>query len=137
MVKIFLSINNNEEVILLPITPPEIEKEREWESSEVEGLRQSVNIIKNKRLDTLKIETFFPGVEYPFSLSNEMSPQEYVDTIERWQERRVPLRLIITEDGETIENMAVSIVAFKTRKGKTKDLDYVLELKEFPFVEVK
>jgi len=136
MVKIYLSINNNEEVILLPVTPEEYEISEPWNNQEVEGLNQAMNIIQNKGLSSLSIETFFPSKDYPFLLSRDMWGMEYVETIKRWRERRVPLRLIITNDGETEVNMAVTIDGFTYSKDKSGDINYKLDLKEFKFVEV-
>src|SRR6056297_564282 len=136
MVKIYLSINNNEEVILLPVTPEEYEISEPWNNQEVEGLNQAMNIIQNKGLSSLSIETFFPSKDYPFLLSRDMWGMEYVETIKRWRERRVPLRVIITNDGETEVNMAVTIDGFTYSKDKSGDINYKLDLKEFKFVEV-
>ena len=136
MVKIYLSINNNEEVILLPVTPQEYEITESWNNQEVEGLNQAMNIIQNKGLSTLPIKSFFPSKNYPFLLSREMWGMEYVETIKRWRERRVPIRLIITDNGETEVNMAVTIDNFTYSKGKSGDIDYKLDLKEFKFVTV-
>ena len=136
MVKIYLSINNNEEVILLPVTPEEYEISEPWNNQEVEGLNQAMNIIQNKGLSSLSIETFFPSKDYPFLLSRDMWGMEYVETIKRWRERRVPLRLIISNDGETEVNMAVTIDNFSYSKDKSGDVKYKLDLKEFKFVEV-
>jgi hypothetical protein len=61
---------------------------------------------------------------------------EYVETIKRWRERRVPLRLIITNDGKAEVNMAVTIDNFTYSKDKSGDIKYKLDLKEFKFVEV-
>jgi hypothetical protein len=136
MVKIYLSINNNEEVILLPVTPEEYEISEPWNNQEVEGLNQVMNIIQTKGLSSLSIESFFPSKDYPFLLSRDMWGMEYVETIKRWRERRVPLRLIITNDGKAEINMAVTIDNFTYSKDKSGDIKYKLDLKEFKFVEV-
>ncbi len=136
MVKIYISINNNEEVILLPVTPEEYEVSESWNNQEVEGLNQTMNIIQNKGLSILPIESFFPSKDYPFLLSREMWGMEYVETIKRWMDRKVPIRLIITDKGETEVNMAMTIDSFTYSKDKSGDINYKLDLKEFKFVEV-
>lgn len=136
MVKIYLSINNNEEVILLPVTPEEYEISEPWNNQEVEGLNQVMNIIQTKGLSSIPLESFFPSKDYPFLLSRDMWGMEYVETIKRWRERRVPLRLIITNDGKAEVNMAVTIDNFTYSKDKSGDIKYKLDLKEFKFVEV-
>ncbi len=136
MVKIYISINNNEEVILLPVTPEEYEISEEWENQEVAGLRQPMNIIQNKKLATTSIESFFPSKDYPFLLNRSMWGMEYVETIKRWRQRRVPIRFIITKSGKPVVNMPVTIDSFTYSEDKSGDIKYTLDLKEFIFVEV-
>lgn len=136
MVKIYISINNNEEVILLPVTPEEYEISEEWENQEVAGLRQPMNIIQNKKLATTSIESFFPSKDYPFLLNRSMWGMEYVETIKRWRQRRVPIRFIITKEGKPVVNMPVTIDSFTYSEDKSGDIKYTLDLKEFTFVEV-
>ena len=136
MVKIYISINNNEEVILLPVTPEEYEISEEWENQEVAGLRQPMNIIQNKKLATTSIESFFPSKDYPFLLNRSMWGMEYVETIKRWRQRRVPIRFIITKSGKPVVNMPVTIDSFTYSEDKSGDIEYTLDLKEFTFVEV-
>lgn len=136
MVKIYISINNNEEVILLPVTPEEYEISEEWENQEVAGLRQPMNIIQNKKLATTSIESFFPSKDYPFLLNRSMWGMEYVETIKRWRQRRVPIRFIITKSGKPVVNMPVTIDSFTYSEDKSGDIKYTLDLKEFTFVEV-
>lgn len=136
MVKFYISINNNEEVILLPVTPEEYEVSEEWENQEVAGLRQPMNIIQNKKLATTSIESFFPSKDYPFLLNRSMWGMEYVEAIKRWRQRRVPIRFIITKEGKPIVNMPVTIDFFTYSEDKSGDIKYTLDLKEFTFVEV-
>lgn len=136
MVKIYISINNNEEVILLPVTPAEYEISEPWSNQEVAGLYQFLNLIQTKGLASLNIESFFPIRDYPFVLNREIWGMEYVETIKRWRERRFPLRLVITRQGKAEINMAVTIDNFTYRAGKDGDIYYSLNLKEFAFVKV-
>lgn len=136
MVKIYISINNNEEVILLPVTPEEYEISEEWENQEVAGLRKPMNIIQNKKLATTSIESFFPSKDYPFLLNRSMWGMEYVEVIKRWRQRRVPIRFIITKEGKPVVNMPVTIDSFTYSEDKSGDIEYTLDLKEFTFVEV-
>lgn len=136
MVKIYISINNNEEVILLPVTPEEYEISEEWENQEVAGLRKPMNIIQNKKLATTSIESFFPSKDYPFLLNRSMWGMEYVEVIKRWRQRRVPIRFIITKEGKPVVNMPVTIDSFTYSEDKSGDIKYTLDLKEFTFVEV-
>ncbi|MCB5259639.1 MAG: hypothetical protein LHW48_04090 [Candidatus Cloacimonetes bacterium] len=138
MISIFLSINNNEEVFELPVVPEELEKQSPWQNEEFETMRQQLNLIGLKGLESLEISSFFPIRDYPFLRSREMWGMEYVETIERWRNRRLPLRLVITNDnphGFKL-NEAVTIDEFNYRTGKNGDIYYTMSLKWFPFVKV-
>ena len=137
MDKIYISINNNEEVILLPVTPPEYEISGDWENQELLGLNQPMNIIQQGRLVTTSFESFFPVRDYPFVINRNMWGMEYVEAIQRWRERRVPIRVIITRNGKPHFNMAMTIDGFKYGTDKSGDINYKLDLKEFRFVEVR
>jgi len=137
MVKVYISINNSEEVILLPVTPPEYEVSENWNNQEVAGLYQALNIIQYKGLAKIDISSFFPVRDYPFLLNRNRWGIEYVNTILRWTKRSVPIRLIIIKDGSTEVNMAVSIDGFTYATKKDGDIYYTLNLKEFTFIEVR
>lgn len=137
MVKVYISINNNEEVILLPVSPSEYEVSEPWDNQETMGINGPMNIIQNKGLGATKIESFFPVRDYPFLLNRELWGMEYVEKIKKWRSRKVPIRFIITENGNTEVNMPVTIDNFTYGKSKSGNINYTLELKEFRFVEVK
>lgn len=140
MIKIYLSINSGEEVMLLPVTPEEYEIEDKWDNKEIEGLYQTLNIIGNRGLSTIELSSFFPVRDYPFLLNREMWGAEYVETIKRWQERRIPLRLTIVNTDKSMNfdtvNIPVTIDSFKHRTAKDGDIYYTLSLKEFKFIKV-
>ena len=136
MVKVYLSINNNEEVILFPVSPEEYEPNSPWNNREVVGLKQSLNLIGHKGLITLELKSFFPVREYPFLLNRSMWGMEYVNTIERWRQRRLPMRLVITKDSETDINIPVTIEDFSYKTGKDGDVYFTINFKEFAFVRV-
>lgn len=140
MVHVFLSINNNEEVMLLPVPPSEFDVPSPWRNEKVDGLQQSLNIIGLKGLRSIEIKSFFPaeGHNYPFLLNRSMWGMDYVSTIERWRERRYPLRLIITyPSGKQNLNMAVTLDEFEWGMKQDGDIYYTLEMSEFAFVDTK
>lgn len=136
MVKIHLSINNNEDVILLPVTPPEIEINESWNNAETEGMNQNMNLILNKRLSGLQLSSFFPVRPYPFAADDALTGMEYVKKIKKWWDKKLPLRLVITKDGKTLVNEAVTLDEFTYKIGSDGDIYYTLTLKQFIFVKV-
>lgn len=138
MISIFLSINNNEEVIELPVIPSELNLDAPFSNDTFITMTQSLNLIGNRELRTININSFFPVKDYPFLRSRDMWGMEYVETLEHWRDRRLPVRLIITNDdpnGFNL-NMPVTIDDFNYSTGKSGDIDYTLNLREFTFAKL-
>jgi hypothetical protein len=139
MIQVYLSINNNEEVMQLPVPPEEYNVPSPWKNEQQDGLQQTLNIIGLRGLRSTEIESFFPieGHDYPFLQSRDMWGMEYVDTIERWRERRLPLRLVVVDPkGIKSVNMAVTIDEFDHGVKRDGDIHYTLRMTEFSFVKV-
>lgn len=139
MIEVFLSINNNEEVMQLPVPIEPYQITSPWSNETYESLTQELNLIGLRRLKTLSISSFFPIRDYPFLQNRNMWGKEYVDTIERWRDRRLPLRIIITNSDANMLNinMPVTIEEFTYESHKSGDIHFTLSLREFAFVNIK
>ncbi|TCO69498.1 phage portal protein [Marinisporobacter balticus] len=135
---IFLSINNREQVIQLPIIPASFQIEFSNNNETFNTVSQGdLNIIGNKGLKSFTLETFFPNKEYEFAKSKKYTGDEFVEIILQWVDRRVPIRVvIINKDGGEIVNLAMTIDSFNYGYDKAGDVVYSLTLKEFRFVGV-
>jgi hypothetical protein len=137
MLAIFLSINNNEEVLQLPVPPGEYNVPSPWKNEQADGLQQTLNIIGLKGLRSIEIKSFFPieGHDYPYLQNRGMWGMDYVNTIERWRERRLPLRLVIVDKtGKQNLNMAITLDNFEWGVKQDGDIHYTLQMTEFAFV---
>lgn len=135
MIKIFLSINNNEKVIQLPVPPEDYEVPSPWKNEQSDGMQGSLNRIGRRGLKSIQIKSFFPerGHDYPFLQNRSMWGMDYVEEIERWRARRLPLRLIIVGGGgKKNVNMAVTLDEFDHGIGKSGDIDFSMKMTEFP-----
>ncbi|BBI32490.1 hypothetical protein [Cohnella abietis] len=138
MIQVFLSINNNKEVIQLPVPPPEYDVESPWKIDQVDGLNQSLSLIGLRGLRAIEIKSFFPAADYPFLQNRTMWGMDYVAAIERWRSLRLPLRLVITgTDGKQRLNMPVVIDEFKYGTERNGDVNFSLHLTEFAMVNTK
>lgn len=140
MIEVYLSINNNEEVILFPIPPESYELSDPWQNQQIDGLYQKMNVIGTRDIKTIEISSFFPaeGKNYPFNQNTTMWGMEYVDKINQWRERRYPLRLVIIDSNRNQDvNMPVLIDDFNYGKGQDGDINFTLSLSEFVFVDLK
>ncbi len=103
----FLSFNNYEEVIRLPVNPEmlEIKESGDGKSYSIIELGE-INAITYPKLTELSIESMFPAQWYPFVVypsseaqekeSRLLKPYEYVAMIKRWMVSRRPIRFVFT-----------------------------------------
>lgn len=132
---IVFSINNNAEIMVLPVAP-------EWEISEDQanetynGLSFNIRMIGNPGLRTLEISSFFPSKKYPFvNPYADVDPQAYIDFFRRIKTERIPARIVIT-DKQSVErlNMAVSIDNFVYKYRTNGDADFSVSMTEYIFL---
>ncbi|MNP46267.1 hypothetical protein D3C76_1402540 [compost metagenome] len=134
---IVFSVNNFQEVCKLPIIPSELNIDKPWNNEEFETIGQgTLNLIGLKGLRSLTIESFFPTRRYNFA-RDKRNGWEYVEFFDKWRSKRVPLRVIITDDNEReILNMPCTIDNFTYGLDRAGDIRYSLATKEFVFVKV-
>ena len=131
---IYLSVNNREEVIKLPVVPSSFTITKPRNNKKFETVSGSeLKRIGVSALKGITIESFFPVRDYPFLRDRTYKGQQYVYIIDTWVNRRLPIRLIITD---TPINMAVSVENFEYTIGQDSNLNYVLTLEEFPIINV-
>ena len=139
---IYLSYNNNQERIDLPVLPQNIEVAISGnnKSAEVISLGE-ITKLKLPKQFTLEIASEFPAMWHSYcnvSEPNLRSPYDYIEMIQRWRtsfnanKKLLPIRLVIVTDQLTI-NSPVSIenFTFKEEGGQVGDYSYKLKLKEY------
>lgn len=136
MMDIFLSVNNREEVIQLPIVPKEFKIQSPYNNETFTTINQGdIKLFGERGLKSLVIDTFFPAKEYPFSRNKTMFGWEYVEMIESWRERKLRVRLIAT--GTPI-NLVFTIDDFEYGpQDGSGDIYYSLSLSEFEKIHLK
>lgn len=138
---IYLSYNNNEELIELPILPEKIEISGSGanKSSEVLSLGE-ITQLKLPKLFSLQIDTEFPANWTPVcevSASKLKSPFDYITMIEKWRRTLRPIRFVFT--GSTVDiNSPVSIESFTYTEngGDVGTFKVKIKLKEYRFYGV-
>lgn len=133
MLDFYLSVNNSEEVVHIPVTPPSfsVTNSQSTETFESAGYGW-IKIIGNTELRGVSWDGTFPVHDYPFRRDASMDGQEYYEKLKSWQKRKLPVRLVITSTGfaNISINMAVAIEKLDFDVGTTGDLDYSIELGE-------
>ncbi|MGE8080513.1 hypothetical protein [Peribacillus loiseleuriae] len=132
---IFLSINNREQVIQLPVVPSEFKIPSPMNNEVYTTINQGdIKLIGQRGLKGITIASFFPAKDYPFLRDRSHKGWGYVEVIESWIDRRVPIRLIATG---TPVNLAMVIDNFEYGvQDGSGDVYYSLALSEFKFISL-
>lgn len=136
---IVISVNNNEEVMILPIVPPDIEIDKPWENSEKDSLKYGkIKLIGLPGLTSFSIESFFPvNKNYNFQKNgSEKDGRKYLVFFEKWRAKRVPFRVVITDKQKSeLLNLPMAIDGFKYSFDKVGDVKYSLSFQEYKFIK--
>ena len=137
MYKIIISVNNNEEVWVLPHCPPDFPIPQPAQRHETyEGLSRDYRRIGTLELRHMEWTALFPVRRYSWM------PQEsykdgwaYLDFFERWRDRKVPFRIIVLDSaGVPRLNMPFTLDSLDTRVRKNGDIEYDIAITEYRFV---
>ena len=131
----YLSYNNNEEQLRLPVTPSDFELSQRNNNTVINiNALGEINLIGKKGLASISLSSFFPAQEYYFcKYTGVPKPYECVKMIQKWRDSGRPIRLIIT--GTSI-NYAMTIENFIfSEQDGTRDVYFTLELREYVFTK--
>ncbi|WP_442601722.1 LysM peptidoglycan-binding domain-containing protein [Paenibacillus sp. KN14-4R] len=135
----WLSFNNGEEKLRLPVPPSSFEMQTGSTNTTV-NLNDvgEINLIGKRRLKAISLASYFPIQDDGLCQYRDFpKPQKCVEMIEKWRDSGRPIRLIITGDSLTI-NEAMAIESFNySQKHGPQDIYYSLELKEYRFLNFK
>ena len=130
---IFLSVNNREEVLCLPVLPSEFTITKPQKNDTFETVSQGdLKLIGTVGLKGITINSFFPVRDYTFLKDRTYKGFGYVYVIDTWISRKLPIRLIITD---TPINMVCCVDDFQYTIKKDGDLYYTLTLSEFKLIQ--
>ncbi len=137
MYKIIISINNNEEVIVLPAVPEGIGPEYPQNNEAYQGLSRDYNTIGTMGLWSMPISSFFPvGKRYSFMPPDAFEDGwKYVDFFQRNRPRRLPFRIIMLDSSGVCRlNSPCTVDSFSWQVKRNGDIAYTLSLREYRFV---
>ncbi|RSL29101.1 LysM peptidoglycan-binding domain-containing protein [Salibacterium salarium] len=136
-IEFWISYDNGAEKLRLPVNPETIEVTSPFGYEDVEVARiGEYTIIGERGLREVSFGSFFPRDYNPSycEYADFPSPQECVNTIERWRDTRRPIRLTITGAGI---NLAVTLRSFPIepeRAGNPGDIYYEMSFKQYRFI---
>lgn len=145
-ITIFLSINNEEKTMQIPILPSEIDIPQTLMANETfSTVNGEIQLIGVSKLRKITITSFFPDNPYSFDKTGQagfegwggqgIAAKKRVEELQRWIKRRLPIRLRIPyyniNMGVTIDNFTPKV------KDGSRDIYYTLEMTEFVFPQLK
>lgn len=133
---IIFSVNNNEEIAILPIVP-EGDLSRSQNNQEFETINNgTLNLIGDKGLYTFSITSIFPSQDYHWLKPGSVGdPEFYITFFNKWWNESIPFRVIASKkDGTEWFNLAFLIDDFQHRYRRNGDVAYSLSLSEYPFI---
>jgi nucleoid-associated protein YgaU len=139
-IQFWLSYNNGAERTQLPVNPSQISITSPFGNDDITVSQLGeYTIIGDRYLKEFSFNSFFPRDynEGYCEYSDLLEPWQVVETIERWRDSRMPIRLTVT--GTPI-NYAVTIREFDIdpeKAGNVGDIYFSMSLKEFKFVKVR
>ena len=136
MYQVILSINNNEEVAVLPAVPTDLGPSSP-EQRDYEGLSGDYNTLGPMGLWEMSIASFFPvGRRYSFMPADAWTDGwKYVDFFERNRPRMLPFRDHHSgRERRLPHEQPCSVDQFEWHVKRNGDISYSLTLREYRFV---
>ena len=129
---IYLSVNNREQVLRLPVLPPEFTVSKPHSNEVFETVTKGqLKLIGRPSLKSISWDSFFPVRDYPFLRDRSYRAFGYLYVIDTWIQQKLPIRLIITD---TPINMACCVDDFSYTIKKDGDMNYSITLGEVPLI---
>lgn len=133
MIDFYLSVNNRQTVIQLPVPPAEFSVEKPQGNETFETAAHGwIKLIGKPELKSISFSSFFPVKDYPFLRSRNMWGFSYVEIIDTWKKQKIPIRLTIDTGGISFPCVVDS---FKYSVGSTGDINYEITFGEFNLLE--
>lgn len=131
---------NGENFIIVPVIPKEVTINKPQNIQEFETVSlKKLCFISPADLVGVAWSSFFPCRDYPFVRGERLEAKQYADIIDRWIEKKLPIRLVITGlDSGGAENifMSCAVADFSHKYGTDGDLYYDIGFKEYPLPSV-
>ena len=131
----YLSFNNGEEQLRLPVTPSGFEVVEKHNNTvlNITSLGE-INMIGKKGLASISISSFFPAKEYYFcTYTGFPTPYECIKILKKWKDSGKPIRLIITNTPINYA-MTIEFLSYGEQDG-TRDVYFTLTLREYVFIK--
>ena len=133
--QIAVSIDNNKDVRILPVTPRDVQIGYPLLTEEIDSIKYGqLLVLKNEGLATVDISSFFPTKKYPFMQPGSTADGwEYVRWFRDNRKKLKPFRVVITsKSGKTYFNRLMSCNDFQvTGIDGNGDIRYTMSFEQY------
>ncbi len=131
-IKMFLSYNNNEKVVQLPVVPNELpELVQAMANEEMTTNVNTLTLLGNKKPRTFTLELFLPTQEYDFCAGNG---EDVIDLLDYVCNNKIPARLVITDNLKELLNIAIAINSYSYHYDTVKNIKASISISEYMFM---
>lgn len=131
-IKMFLSYNNNEKVVQLPVVPDELpEIVHDIENETITTHTKTLILLGNKKPRSFSLNIFLPTKDYDWCKGNG---EEVIALLEYVISSRIPARLVITDNLTELLNIAISINSYKSHYDTVGNIRATIDCTEYQFV---
>lgn len=131
-IKIFLSYNNNEKIVQLPVVPDNLpEILQDLENDTITTHTKTLTLLGNKKPKSFSLNLFLPTRDYDFCKGNG---EDVIALLEHVTESKIPARLVITDNLTELLNMAISVKSYKHYYDTVGNIRATVECTEYEFI---
>lgn len=135
-IKIFLSYNNNEKIVQLPVVPDELpDIVQDIENDTITTHTKTLTLLGNKKPRSFSLDLFLPTRNYEFCKGNG---EEVIELLDHVTSSKIPARLVITDNLKELINIAISINSYKSHYDTVGNIRATIDCTEYQFaVDIK
>ena len=131
-IKMFLSYNNNEKIVQLPVVPDELpDIMQDLDNYTMTTHTKTLTLLGNKKPRSFSLDLFLPTRDYEFCKGNG---EEVIALLDYVTASKIPARLVITDNLKELLNIAISISSYKSHYDTAGNIRATVECVEYEFV---
>lgn len=131
-VRMFLSYNNNERVVEAPVIPNELpDIAQELANEEFTTHTKTLTLLGNKKPRSFSLDLFLPTKPYDFAKDTGV---EVLNLLKYVADKKIPMRIVVTDGLNELLNIAVSISSFSYRFDTAENIRCNVSFKEYIFL---
>lgn len=131
-VRMLFSYNNNEKVVEVPVIPNELpDIVQELANESITTNTSTITLLGNKKPRSFSLDLFLPTQIYDFAKNTGV---EILNLLCYVADKKIPMRVVVTDGLNELLNIAVSISNFKYRYDRIENIRCNISFTEYIFL---